>query len=366
MASPLATLPTTTSEHLPQPQPQPPDPASSPPTSATLLSCKVCREPIEGNHVNANNNRYHSSCFVCNQCLEPFPENVFFEADGQYFCDFDYTVLHGARCGRCGEIIRGKCITAMEMKWHPDHFTCETCGKGLAGTTFVKKNNRPYCKPCVEKLKSKERAQDLCHRCKKPVNENLNEVLIQMDNKKFHAHHFNCAICKQVLGADCKMFEGKLYCAADYERLTLRVCNACRRPIVGRAVTALAKQYHPEHFVCSKCERPFNSSLYWEFKGKPYCEAHYHELMGDVCGLCYESAVGRTVTAIGRKWCEQHFNCLACHGPLISANAKHGFIDWDLKPYCKKCFEELPTEVKRRVGKYQEINLKAAKAASKS
>lgn len=64
-----------------------------------------------------------------------------------------YCISKRARCGRCAEIIRGKCITAMDIKWHPDHFTCENCGKPLAGTTFVKRNGKPYCKPCLERLK---------------------------------------------------------------------------------------------------------------------------------------------------------------------------------------------------------------------
>ncbi|TPX63990.1 hypothetical protein SpCBS45565_g06187 [Spizellomyces sp. 'palustris'] len=328
--------------------------------------CNVCSERIEGSHVNANEKRFHTSCFVCHQCLEPFPENAFFEAEGHFFCDFDFTVLHGARCGRCGEIIREKCITAMDMKWHPEHFTCEVCGKPLAGTTFVKKNNKPHCKSCMEKIKTRERTQDVCDRCKKPFHEQLNEYVLVLNNKRYHAHHFNCALCKQALGADCKEYEGKLYCAADLERMTMRVCQACRRPIQGRSITAMGKQYHPEHFVCSKCENPFGSSVYWEYKGKPYCEAHYHEQLGDVCGLCYEPVVGRTITAMQRKWCEQHFVCMGCHTSFASQDSKMAFVEWNLKPYCKKCYEELPAEVRRKVGKYYDKEKKAAEKVLKA
>ncbi|KAI8819404.1 uncharacterized protein EV422DRAFT_568834 [Fimicolochytrium jonesii] len=327
-------------------------PPSGPQQQPTGPTCKVCRELITGSHINANDSRYHNACFVCHQCLEPFPENIFFETEGRFYCEFDYTVLHGARCGRCGEIIRGKCITAMDMKWHPDHFTCVTCGKSLAGSTFVKKKSKPYCKPCVERLKVKEKAVELCDRCKKPVNEALNESLIVINNKKFHAHHFNCSLCKLVLGQDAKMYEGKLYCAICLDKMTLRICQACRRPIVGRSVTALSKYFHPEHFVCAKCEKPFNASQYWDYKGKPYCEGHYHELMGDVCAMCHEPAIGKTITAMGRKFCQTHFNCIGCHLPLMTS--KHGFIDWDYKPMCRRCFDVLPAELRRKMGKMQE------------
>ncbi|KAI9104817.1 hypothetical protein DFS34DRAFT_214499 [Phlyctochytrium arcticum] len=331
----------------------------------TEHACRVCVEPIIGSHVNANNDRFHQSCFVCCQCLEPFPENIFFEAGGRYYCDFDYTVLYGARCGRCGEIIRGKCLTALDMKWHPEHFTCDQCGKPLAGTTFVKKNNKPYCKPCVERLKRKIQEIEYCERCKKPLNERQTEFILIINEKKYHSHHFNCSLCKETLGADCREYESKLYCSNCLERITTRVCQACRRPIQGRSITAMGKQYHPEHFVCSRCEKPFGSSVYWEYKGKPYCELHYREMVGEVCGLCYEPVLGKTISAMGRPWCENHFVCTGCHGALLTDNNKMQFWEYDLKPFCKKCFDALPTDIRRRMAKFADMEKKAAAANAK-
>ena len=39
--------------------------------------------------------------------------------------------------------------------------------------------------------------------------------------------------------------------------MNIPICGACRRPIEDRVVTALGKQWHVEHFVCGKCEKPF-------------------------------------------------------------------------------------------------------------
>lgn len=58
--------------------------------------------------------------------------------------------------------------------------------------------------------------------------------------------------------------------------------------------------------------------------------------------------------------------CMSCHVLLAAAGTKMEFIDWDLKPFCKKCYEELPVEVRKRVGKDFELEKKAAAAASKT
>ena len=48
-----------------------------------------------------------------------------------------------------------KAIHALDMKWHPEHFICQSCGKSLAGISFLKKNGKPVCKSCYAKLKAR-------------------------------------------------------------------------------------------------------------------------------------------------------------------------------------------------------------------
>ncbi|RKO89237.1 hypothetical protein BDK51DRAFT_11852, partial [Blyttiomyces helicus] len=178
-------------------------------------------------------------------------------------------------------------------------------------------------------------------------------------NQRFHASHFTCAQCKQILiggPQGAREHAGKLYCLPDFERITSRVCFACRRPIVGRSVTAIGKQYHLEHFLCSRCEKPFNDSTYWEYRGKPYCETHYHELLGEICGFCHEPVTGRVIKALARVWCEHHFRCMGCHDHL--ATGKAAFLDWDTKPYCRRCFEALAVDVRKRIARYGDIDKK--------
>ena len=49
---------------------------------------------------------------------------------------------------------------------------------------------------------------------------------------------------------------------------------------------SLGKTWHPEHFVCAKCEKPFHGSRHYERRGLAYCEIHYHQLFGDLCFVC--------------------------------------------------------------------------------
>nr|KAJ3419281.1 hypothetical protein HK105_007162 [Polyrhizophydium stewartii] len=205
--------------------------------SVSAGTCKVCREPISGSHVSTQAHKYHKECFVCHQCLEPFKDNIFFEADGGYYCESDHSILHG-----------------------------ENCGKSLVGSTFVRKDDKPYCK------------------------------------------------------------------------------------------IAIGKIYHPEHFVCWKCEKPFDGAPYFEYQSRPYCEAHYKELTGSVCQYCRSAAKGNVVSALGVRWCEQHFMCMGCFCALADGKAK--FMEWDNKPFCKRCYEKLPGDVRRSLSKYKEYEKK--------
>ena len=146
------------------------------------------------------------------------------------------------------------------------------------------------------------------------------------------------------------------------------ICGACRRPIEERVVTALGKQWHVEHFVCAKCEKPFFGHKHYEKKvilfcssltcliftldlfvqGLAYCETHYHQLFGNVCFVCNKVIIGDTITALNKAWCPDHFACAFCDGRLTE---KSKFYDVDLKPCCKKCYEKFPVELKKRLKK---------------
>ncbi|KAI9205477.1 uncharacterized protein BJ171DRAFT_61645 [Polychytrium aggregatum] len=329
-------------------------------------TCRVCREAIQGPYLSAAGKSFHPGCFVCFQCLEPFPDGQYYEAGDSVYCEFDYGMLHGSRCGRCGEIIRGKITTALDMKWHPEHFTCEGCSKLLAGSGFLKYKGKPYCKPCHQKAKEKDiqLQGEICERCKKHISKG---DMIVLKGQKFHSHHFSCCQCKKQLEVGkFKEHEGKLYCLEDYALATTQTCDTCKQTIIGRSVAALGKVFHPEHFVCSECQQPFAGTSFWEHEMQVYCETHYNERIGAMCATCYEpasAAAGAVIETMKKKFCANHFICFTCHRDLTAKGAR--YFEFDRTPLCKRCFEKLPSKVRKSINKYAEIERKVAELEEK-
>lgn len=313
--------------------------------------CGVCRSTCTGVHIVANDKHYHNNCFVCFHCLEPFPEGEFFETEGRMLCEADHILLYGSRCASCGHLITTNYISALGQKYHPEHFNCEHCVKPLAGIPFVRKGGKPWCRVCSERFANEEKKADTpCTKCKLPVTP-YDTITYMME--PYHCYHFNCAQCKCVLNIKAKEHNGKLYCPEDFDRITSRTCALCRRPIAGRSVSALGKQYHPEHFVCSKCQKPFGSFQWWEYKGKPYCEVHYHDITNQRCALCFNPTSSQHYTASGKMYCDEHFVCISCQ-QLLSTDGKQqsSFTSYDGFPYCRHCYNELPVDVKKKIYKF--------------
>lgn len=63
------------------------------------------------------------------------------------------------------------------------------------------------------------------------------------------------------------------------------------------------------------------------------------------------------VFALGRKWCEHHFICIGCDEDLAQPKAR--FSEWDTKPCCKRCFESLKPDIRKRLNKYASFEAKA-------
>eukprot|EP01137_Pigoraptor_chileana_P034600 Opistho-2@27396 len=110
-----------------------------------MASCDLCREIFGPSEqiINASGKRWHQRCFVCVQCFQPFKDSMHYDHEGKCYCESDFMVLFGPRCAGCNEYILGKCITALDAKWHPEHFVCVTCNSSLAGGSFVRKNGKP-------------------------------------------------------------------------------------------------------------------------------------------------------------------------------------------------------------------------------
>lgn len=58
------------------------------------------------------------------------------------------------------------------------------------------------------------------------------------------------------------------------------------------------------------------------------------------------------ITAINRKWCEEHFTCIGCEMDITTTGMK--YVDWDSKPMCKNCYPRISGDIRKQITKYIE------------
>ncbi|KAB8356339.1 hypothetical protein FH972_023923 [Carpinus fangiana] len=93
--------------------------------------CTKCGLPLHGQFVRALEGTFHLECFTCNDCGKivaskffPVPE----QGPDQYpLCEVDYFKRLNLLCRACGGALRGSYITALQQKYHIEHFTCSVC-----------------------------------------------------------------------------------------------------------------------------------------------------------------------------------------------------------------------------------------------
>ncbi|XP_039985468.1 leupaxin isoform X2 [Xiphias gladius] len=114
--------------------------------------CSGCGESVKENYLTAANGTWHSQCFVCADCLRPFTDGCFMELDGRPLCSLHFHARQGTLCGGCGEPITSRCISALDRKFHPEHFVCAFCLRQLSQGIFKEQKGKPYCSTCFNKL----------------------------------------------------------------------------------------------------------------------------------------------------------------------------------------------------------------------
>uniref|UniRef100_A0A8V1ABK0 LIM zinc-binding domain-containing protein n=1 Tax=Gallus gallus TaxID=9031 RepID=A0A8V1ABK0_CHICK len=173
-----------------------------------------------------------------------------------------------------------------------------------------------------EKARGLEKS--ICQKCHAIIDK---QPLI-FKNDPYHRDHFNCANCRKEPPADAHELKEELCCLPCHDKMGVPICGTCRGPIDGHAVNGMGKQWHVEHFVCAKCERPFLGHRHCERQGRACCETHYNQVRLHLCLL----------------WCVNCFACSTCNTKLMLRN---GLAEFDMKPVCKKCQLKFPLELKK-------------------
>lgn len=132
----------------------------------------------------------------------------------------------------------------------------------------------------------------------------------------------------------------RFYCHLDWHELFAPRCRHCKTPIVGAHVVAMGAHFHTEHFFCAECGDPFPpGSAHVELEGYAWCTecvAVRTERRAPKCGLCKKPVVGRVVGALGREFHEDCFRCGECGGGFGDGEI---FLRGDVGVACRGCME---------------------------
>jgi len=323
--------------------------------------CAVCGEMVVGQCITALDKSYHPEHFVCAYCSQPFPNGQFIIHENDPYCEEDYHELFSPRCKTCGDPVRDKCINAGGMNFHSNHFCCFACGKMLKGQKYkiMEDTQEVYCTVCYGKrVKRIDPEEKTCHYCKKPI---IGEYLL-LQGQYVHPEHYRCEECGCAFtGGNCHEYEGNLYCTEHYHQLLKKTCAKCHKPIAGRSVTALGKVWHPDHFCCHTCAKPFMGASFFEKDGFAYCDEHYQVLFGEACVRCAKPVVVGGIRFMGKIYHPEHFQCTACDKVLKVSDV----FEWEGKPNCRGCYLKLPASVRKKLEKRRREEDKAGRKRKK-
>ncbi|KAI1316417.1 hypothetical protein EDD11_009980 [Mortierella claussenii] len=125
---------------------------TSPPPEQTPApqKCAKCDLQMQGSFVRALGATYHLDCFKCLDCDQIVASKFFpiTETDGKQYplCERDYFRRLNLVCHSCGEALRGSYITALDNKYHIEHFTCSICPTVFGPRdSYYEHNSKVYC-----------------------------------------------------------------------------------------------------------------------------------------------------------------------------------------------------------------------------
>jgi hypothetical protein len=131
---------------------------------------------------------------------------------------------------------------------------------------------------------------------------------VRANGKGFHEKCFVCVIGACDLGEGFVEKMDSLFCVQHYHEEFSPKCGGCLKPITGKHLKALEKQWHSECFTCMVCKKPFPGGAFHKHDNLPYCEEHFLDLFGTKCGFCGKPVVGKCFEALKKVF---HPDCFA-------------------------------------------------------
>ncbi|KND05117.1 uncharacterized protein SPPG_00788 [Spizellomyces punctatus DAOM BR117] len=174
---------------------------------ALKLTCAGCNQPIFTHAVYALGKAWHEQHLRCAACREPIQGNPF-EHDNQVYCSADYAALVAPTCRECGNGIQGETICALNSTFHKECFVCKICKEPFPDKSFYVLGDDPLCR-----FHYHESNNSLCGTCDQPIEGPCAEVM--EFNKRYHPECWCCYVCQTPLTATYYSFANRPYCEMD-------------------------------------------------------------------------------------------------------------------------------------------------------
>ncbi|KAF1989725.1 RhoGAP-domain-containing protein [Aulographum hederae CBS 113979] len=148
--------------------------------------CGKCGENLTGQFVRALGDTYHLNCFTCHDCnmivaskFFPVPD----QGPNQYpLCETDYFRRLDLLCYACGGALRASYITALDRKYHIEHFTCSACPTVFgAQDSYYEHQGDVYCH-----YHYSTKFAQRCHGCQNSILKQFVEIYRNGQNQHWH------------------------------------------------------------------------------------------------------------------------------------------------------------------------------------
>lgn len=184
-----------------------------------LRVCGGCGAALEGTFLSALDATWHTACFKCLYCDDPFPPDASVLAvQGVPFCEEHYRSLFLPHCAACGLVVEsGARVRQLgDVTVHDECFTCGMCGKALAGAgtggeaSALLKWSQGFCTDCLTPLLA-----DPCAGCMSPL---VSGKVMEVLGHRFHQGCLVCAVCARPLKASGIYQRGEWPVCAEHAR----------------------------------------------------------------------------------------------------------------------------------------------------
>ena len=243
-------------------------PSSPTPTSPSVSvapgTCAGCGEATTERIITAAELQYHPDCFTCVVCEAKLAGEKYVPFEGKIYCEKDYEIKFNPKCGHCGVAISGQYTMALDQAWCVDHFVCSVCETPLQGSCRHK-DGKPYCEEHFLELFASS-----CARCQKPITGQL----FQARDNKYHVECFLCTHGDHAIeaGQSFNLHENLLYCANHFQELFIKKCVTCQEAVTGQYMKIGDNAYHPDCWQCGTCSVKLTSETAINLKTGCYCK----------------------------------------------------------------------------------------------